>query len=63
MKINLTFFYNAINILSGLNNASLISRYIFQKTVECKLPMLRLCHLQPLDYVIEILSHRMNGYI
>ena len=63
MKIKLTYFHNDINILSGLNNASLTSRYIFQKTVECKLFMLRLGHLQPLDYVIEILSHRMKRYI
>ena len=31
-------------ILTGFNNATLTSLYIFQKTVECKPPLLRLCH-------------------
>ena len=32
------------NILTDLNYTTLTSIYIFQKTVECKLPLLRLCH-------------------
>ena len=34
----------SINILTDLNYATLTSLYIFQKTVECKLPLLQLCH-------------------
>ena len=31
-------------ILTDFNYATLTSPYIFQRTVECKLPLLRYCH-------------------
>ena len=40
----LSFKIVSLNILTNFNYMTLTSLYIFQKTVDCKLPLLRWCH-------------------
>ena len=40
----IAFRIRQVYILMGFKNATLTSRYDFQKTVECKHPLLRWCH-------------------
>ena len=42
--LNSTLFMLRLYILTDFNYATLTSPYIFQRTVECKLPLLRKCH-------------------